>query len=102
MAGRDQLQGVADAARQLAVGAEPWFDKETGRPIGFQLNGQTLRAPVSRASLVVNLFEPTAANPFEPSATFMEVPLGNLLGDATDAIGGRAAALAFPARAVSL
>jgi hypothetical protein len=84
--GRDQLQGVADSARQVAIGSDLWFDKATGRLVGLQLSVQTLQGESTKASVVLNLMDPPAGNPFEAPATFTDVPLAELTGG--DNIGG--------------
>ena len=99
--GRDQLQGVADSARQVAIGSDLWFDKETGRLVGFQLNVQSLQGETTKAIVVLNLMEPPAGDPFEAPATFTDVPLGELTGgDNTggdDGSGGGGFTVATPA-----
>lgn len=86
--GRDQLQGLAETAKQVAIGAELWFDKDTGRLVGLQITGQTLQGSTTKASLVVNLTEPAVADPFAAPATFTDVPLKELFENSLNNVGG--------------
>jgi len=76
---REQLQGLAQSANQFALAAELWFDKESGRLVGLQLTGQTLQGSIIKATLVVNLSEPADADPFAAPATFVDLPLKDLM-----------------------
>lgn len=78
--GRDQLQGLSETARQLAVSSDLWFDKETGRLVGFAVNFRSVQAPVTHLGLTLNLAEPAIADPFAPPGTYTDVPLKDLLG----------------------
>jgi hypothetical protein len=97
--GRDQLQGVADTARQVAVGSDIWFDKETGRLVDFQLNVQSVTGQTTKASVVLNLMDPPAGNPFEAPATFTEVPLSELTGGDTTGGDGSGGGVSLPTTA---
>ncbi len=103
--GRDQLQGVADTAREIAIGSDLWFDKETGRFVGFQLNVQTLTGQTTKASVVLNLADPPAGNPFEAPATFTDLPLSELVGgdnsggDGSGGGGGSGGGVSLPTTA---
>jgi hypothetical protein len=89
--GPDQAQGVSEMAKQVAFSAELWFDRESGRLVGLLLNGQTLQGQITKGSLVVNLSEPTDADPFAAPTTFTDVPLKELIGNSLNNEGGGSA-----------
>jgi hypothetical protein len=86
--GREQLQGLTETARQVALSAELWFDKDSGRLVGLLLSGQTLQGSTIKASLVLNLTEPAEADPFAAPATFSDVALKELIGSGRNNQGG--------------
>jgi hypothetical protein len=92
--GVNQLEGLSEVGRQVAIGADLWFDKETSRLIGFQVNVQTLQGQATKASIVLNLADPAVDNPFAAPATFTDVPITELMGG--DNSGG-GASFATPA-----
>jgi hypothetical protein len=86
--GRDQLQGLTETARQVAVSSDWWFDKETGRVVEIELNLRTVQAPLTHVGATLLLSVPAMADPFTAPATFTEVPLKDLLGIGATGGGG--------------
>lgn len=98
--GRDQLQGVFDASKQLTATADLWVEKGTGRLRTFRLNARTLTAPVATVVVVIQLADPDPGTTFDAPATFTDVPLvqlfGTGIGFGSNNEGGATAAPAEP------
>lgn len=73
--GRDQLQGIFDASRTVAVTANLWFDKGNGRLATFRLDGTSAGPPATTVALVIQLSEPAAGISFEAPTAFADFPL---------------------------
>jgi len=85
--GRDQLQGIFDASKQVTVTADVWIDKGTGRLRTFRLDFNTLAEPVAKVSIVLQLRDPAAGTTFDAPAHFTDVPIVGLLGGPVGAPG---------------
>jgi len=86
--GRDQMQGLTETARQLAISSDWWFDKENGRLVSLEMNVRTVQAPATHFGATLLLGEPAIAEPFVAPATYTEVPLKDLLGLGATGGGG--------------
>jgi len=78
--GRDQLQGIFDAANQVAITADLWADTSTGRLRTLRIDGHSLSAPITTVAIVLQLKEPAAGTTFDAPSTFADVPLLQLMG----------------------
>jgi hypothetical protein len=86
--GREQLQGIFDASKEVTVAADVWIDRDTGRLATIRIDAATLDAPSTRVSLIVQLTEPGAGMTFEAPATFAELDLAALIQGSIEGGGG--------------
>ncbi|HJP89122.1 MAG TPA: hypothetical protein VJ850_08820 [Candidatus Limnocylindrales bacterium] len=84
--GKDQLQGVFDAAKQVTVTADLWADVSSGRARTIRLDFRTLSAPITTITVVLQLKEPAAGTTFDAPATFTDVPLLQLMNQQVNGI----------------
>jgi hypothetical protein len=84
--GKDQLQGVFDAAKQVSISAELWADTGAGRLRTLRIDARTLSAPLATVAIVLQLKEPAADTTFDAPTTFTDVPLVQLMNTQVNGI----------------
>ena len=59
-----------------------------GRPIGIEVHAASTSDPTEKADITINLHEPDAGVSFDAPASFVEVPLMEMLSSLMESFGG--------------
>jgi hypothetical protein len=65
-----------------------WFDRGNGRLIGIDIHAASTADPTEKADITINLHEPDAGVSFDAPASFVEVPLIDMLSTLMESFGG--------------
>lgn len=65
-----------------------WFDRANGRLVGIDVHAASTADPTEKADITINLHEPDAGVSFDAPASFVEVPMMEMLSTLMESFGG--------------
>lgn len=98
--GRDELQGIVAMEGKIGISTDIWVNKASGRLTTLRIEGTSIEAPVATVVVVLQIAEPGPEITFEAPATFIDVNLGDLIGNPFPGVGVGGGGVAVPVPAM--